>query len=189
MRIVDRPIGEKSKSEIDRKLQGMGDYVKMSYLQRALHSGLDYETKKHVCLKLAEIYENRKMFMEAAKTLKSAAEINTTFKDKAADFMRTSELYVKGGDYIEADRIFSQAIALANNKEKSELKGQYKDFYIKQAREFLKSDKRNYARQVYEKALQLDLDIGERTQIHKELLELYNKLGLIREYYKLKDSM
>ncbi|MDP4039144.1 MAG: hypothetical protein Q8P57_01010 [Candidatus Pacearchaeota archaeon] len=189
MHRVDKPIPEKTRGEIEKKIAGMGDYVKMSYLQRALRSKLDYDTKKFVLLRLAGVYEARKMFLESARLVKSAGEINTTFKDKIKDYIKAVELNIKGGDFVEADRIFSQALALGNTQEKFEMKGQLKNFYITQAKLYLKLDRRNHAKLTCEKILTLDLNIGERNEIKKTLLELYNKLGNVREYYSLRDKV
>jgi len=189
MHTVDKPISEKTKAEIEKKLEGMGDYVKMSYLQRALNSGLNFDTKKFVLLRLAGIYEARRMFLESAKMIKAASEINTTFKNKIKDYMRAVELYIKGGDYVEADRIFAQSLALGNDKEKKELKTNFKDYYLTQGKFYLGNDKRNYARIAFEKVLSLDLSTEDRKGVQEMLLELYNKLGLVKEYYALKKGM
>ena len=189
MRVIDKPIAEKSKGEIEKRLTDMGDYVKMSYLQRASRSGLDYDTKKFVLLRLAGIYEARRMFLEAAKMIKIAAEINTTFRDKIRDYMKAVELYIKGGSYTEADNLFSQALALGNSKEKHEIKKNFKSYYLNQGKFYLNNDKRNYAKVVFEKALTLDLDMNERKEVQEHLLGLYDKLGLVREYYSLKNSV
>lgn len=186
---VEKPISEKTKAEIETKISKMGDYVKMSYLQRALKSGLDFDTRKFVLIRLAGIYESRKMYLEAAKMVKAAAEINTTFKDKINDYIKAVELYIKGGEYNESDRLFTQALALGNNKEKFEMKTNYKNYYLKQGKFFLNNDKRNYARIIFERALTLDLNITEKKEVQKYLLELYDKLGLVRDYYNLKKIM
>ena len=103
--------------------------------------------------------------------------------------MKASELYIKGGNYEEADRIFSQSLSLGNSKEKSEMKKNFKEYYITQAKIYLNQDKRNYSRIAFEKALTLDLDIDERRKIQKQLLDLYDKLGMIKEFYSLKGSI
>ena len=186
---TDRPIKEKTRAEIEKNLSVMGDYVQMSYLQRALKSRLNFETKKFVLLRLGGIYESKKMFIEAAKMIKAAAEINTTFKDKNRDFMRAVELYIKGGNFIEADRIFAQSLTLGNSKEKQEMKDNFKNFYLAQARNYERLDKRNQAKITYEKLLTLELDIGERNNIQKKLLDLYEKLGDVKSYFNLKKSV
>lgn len=186
---VERPIDEKNKAQIENKLQTMGDYVQMSYLQRALKSGLDFDTRKFVLLRLGGIYEARRMHLEAAKMIKAAAEINTTYREKIRDYMKATELFIKGQDYPEADRLFAQSLALGNSQEKLQMKQAYKNFYLTQAKLFENSDKRTNAKETYEKVLALELDIGERTQVQKSLLDLYDKLGKIKEYYALKQQM
>lgn len=189
MKAVDRPIAEKTRGAIEKRLESMGDFVKMSYLQRALNSGLDFETRKFVLLRLGGIYEARRMNLEAARLIKSAAEINTTFKDKIRDFMRAVDLYIKGGDYNEAERIFNQSLALGSDRDKDEMKQKLKDFYLTQAKIFLNLDKRTSAKTIYERLLGLDLGVEERTRVQRELLALYDKLGCVREYFNLKKSM
>ncbi len=183
---VDRPIKERSSREMEAVLQGQGEYVQMSYLQRALKSPLDFETKKYALIRLAKIYEKKGMYLEAARSVKAAADINTTFKGQITDYMKVVDLYVKSGDYIEADRVFAQALALGNEREKMQMKTNLKDFYMVQAKIFLQKDKRNQAKKIFEKILTLDLEPGERNQVQNHLLEIYDKLGNIREYYKLK---
>lgn len=182
-------IQERTKQEVEAKLSTMGDYVKMDYLQRALGSGLDFETRKFVLLQLSRLYETKGMYLEAGKLMKNAAEINTTFKSKITDFMKSVELYVRGGNYTEADFVFAQALALGTDREKSELKMLMKNYYLTQARGYSKVDKRSLAKKAYEKLLSLELGPQERKDIQKELLVLYEKLGNIRDYYKLKEGM
>lgn len=189
MHNIDKPVTEKTKGEIEQKLSGMGDYVKMSYLQRALKSGLDFETKKFVLLKLATIYYEKKMYLDAAKLVKSAAEITTTYKEKIFAYLKATELHIKGGDYVEADRLFAQALALSNDREKREIKEKYKNYYIAQAKAFITQNRRSHAKAIYEKVLTLDMQMGERAEVQKTLLDLYYKLGNVKEYHALRDKM
>jgi tetratricopeptide (TPR) repeat protein len=184
--IGDRPIEEKTKGGIERAIEGMGEFVQMSYLQRALKSGLDFDTRKFVLLRLGGIYEGKGMFLEAAKMIKSAAEINTTYKDKSRDFMKAVELYIKGGNYLEADNVFRLALALGNSKEKREMKSNLKNYYLNQAIIYVNSDRRSLARAVFERMLSLDLELGERGEIERQLLDLYDKLGDVQAYFNLK---
>ena len=66
MYVVDKPITERTRTEIDAKLKTMGEYVKMSYLQRAAKSQLDFDTRKFVLLELTRIYEQKGMFLDAS---------------------------------------------------------------------------------------------------------------------------
>ncbi len=182
-------IQERTRQEIEAKLSKMGDYVKMDYLQRALTSGLDFDTRKFVLLNLSKLYEERGMYLESGKMMKNAAEINVTYKAKMTDFMKSVELYIRSGNYAEADVIFAQALVLGTDKEKTELKMQMRNYYLTCARAYNKADKRSLAKKSYEKLLTLDVGVDEKKQIQKELLVLYEKLGNIREYYKLKEIL
>lgn len=189
MHRVDKPISEKSKGEIEKELEGKGDYVKMSYLQRALKSRLDFDTKKFCMLRLAGIYEGRRMYLEAARLIKTSADINVTFKAKKDDFMKAAQLYIQGGNYAEADLVFKQTLALGGNRDKEEMKNNFKNYYITQAKYFFSNDRRNYARIVFEKVLGFDLSEQERKEVQEHLIGLYGKLGMVKEFYKLKKSM
>ena len=189
MFVVDKPIAERNRAEIDAKLKTMGEYVKMSYLQRAVKSQLDYDTRKFVLLELSRIYEQKGMYLDAAKTIRAAAEITTTFREKIGQFMKAVEFNIRGNGFAEAERIFAQALALGNDREKWEMKQLYKQFHFAQAQVYLKNDRRNNAKEMYQKILALDLNADERTQVQNVLLDLYYKLGNVREYHALKDKM
>jgi len=161
----------------------------MDYLQRALKSGLDFDTRKFVLLRLAGIYEAKRMFNEAARLIKSSADINTTYAGKINDYMKSVELFIKSGNFDEADIVFKQALACGNNKEKEEIKTNLKSYYVSQAEIYLGLDKRNHAKKTYERILKLELNPNEKLEIQKKLLDLYQRLGLIREYSVLKGSM
>lgn len=182
-------LKERSKQEIEARLASMGDYVKIDYLQRALSSGLDFDTRRYVMITLSRLYESRSMFLESARLLRNAADINTTFKAKIADFMKSVELYVRGGNYQDADYVFAQALALATDREKADLKTMMKNYYFTEAKTYTKADKRNQAKKAYEKLLMLEVTPVEKQAIQQELITLYEKLGNIREYFKLKESV
>lgn len=179
-----------SKREVEAKLAVVGDYVKMDYLQACLKKPLDFDTKKFVLVKLAEIYESKKMFLEAGKMMRNAAEINTTYDGKIQDFMKSFEFLARGGFFDEAEISFTKALGCATELQKQRLKTKKKDVYFAQAREFLKKDKRKHAMDIYERILTLpEISSAERQESQQNLLNLYEKLGKIREYYNLKNNL
>lgn len=182
-------IKERTKQEIEAKLATMGDYVKIDYLERVLKMHLDFETRKFALTAVAKLYENRGMFNEAAKAMKAASEINTTFRTKIQDYMKSIELFVKGGSFQDADFMFAQALALGNEKDKMEMRAVLKTYYLNEAKDLMARDKRNQAKKVYEKALNLDLNAQEKQHVQQQLLGLYEKLGNVQEFYRLKKSM
>lgn len=175
-----------NRRDIEAKLANVGDYVKMDYLSACLKKGLDFDTKKYVLNKLAAIYESRGMFAEAARLMRNSADINATFDGKMNDFMRSSELFIKGMVYDESDASFGKALALGNQRQKEELKAKRKTIIKLQAQDMLKKDKRKHAMMAFEKYLSLDLSAQERKEAQIILMGLYEKLGKIREFYSLK---
>jgi tetratricopeptide (TPR) repeat protein len=175
-----------TKREMEEKIASVGDYVKMDYLQACLKQNLDFDTRKFALVKLAGIYEPRGMFGDAAKLMNTSAEINTTFDGKMKDFMKATELFVKAGLFDESDVAFGKALACVNEKQKVDLKSKRKEILRAHARDLLKKDKRRNALEAYEKLASLDLTPEERTDVQNNLMQLYEKLGRVRDFYTLK---
>lgn len=179
-----------NKRDVEAKLAGVGDYVKMDYLQQCLNKQMDFDTKRFVMTKLSSIYESKLMFLEAAKLLKCVADINTTFEGKYLDFAKSMELYIKGGNFDEADLSFKKAMVCANDKQKVALKSKMKEIYKTRAKELMDRDKRKNAMEVYEKLISVSfLDSVERKEIQNSLLQLYQRLGKIKEFDNLQRNI
>lgn len=182
-------VKETNRKEIETRLSSMGDYVKIDYLSSCLKNDIDFDTRKFVLLKLAILYEGRGMFAEAGKLMNSAAEINTTFQNKITDYLKSAELFIKAGQFDDAETTFSKALACGNERQKFDIKAKRKELYKSQGKVYLNKDKRNHAMQAYERMLTFDLNAEEKREVQSTLLHLYEKLGKIREYYSLKNSM
>lgn len=178
-----------NRKEIEAKLASVGDYVKMDYLQQCLKKQLDFDTRRFTLTTLAGVYESRKMFYEAGRLIRASADINTTFEGKMDDFLKSALLFIKSGNFDEADVSAQKALGSANERQKLEIKIKVKDAYKSQAKEFLKKDKRKHAMDAYEKLLSLNLNVMEKKEIQKELLNLYEKLGKVREFYSLQKEI
>ena len=175
-----------TRKEVETKLASVGDYVKMDFLQQVLKKNIDFDTKRFVMTKLAFIYETKQMFLEAGKLMRTVADINTTFEGKYNDFAKSMELYIKAGEFDEADLSFKKALACSNPKQKDSLKKMIKETYKTRAAEMIKKDKRKNAADIYERLISLPfLDVVERKNAQAALLQLYQKLGKIREFYAL----
>ncbi|HLC53001.1 MAG TPA: hypothetical protein VJK03_00515, partial [Candidatus Nanoarchaeia archaeon] len=122
-----------TRREIEARLAKVGDYVKMDYLQACLKRNLDFDTKKYALTTLAAIYESRRMFLEAGKMTRAAAEINTTFEGKMSDFMKSMQLFIAGGNFEEAEISFAKALACSDGMQKERIKLQRREAYKKQA--------------------------------------------------------
>jgi len=178
-----------TRREIEEGLATMGDYVKMEYLLSCLKRDIDFEARKFVLVKLSGLYESKSMLWDAGKMMRNAAEINTTFQNKINDFVKSAELFVRGGRYDEADISIKRAIAIADSKQKMKVKESEKEFYKMMARFYISNDKRKQAMEAYEKMLTLEMAGEERIEAQKNLLGLYERLGKIREYNSLRGVM
>ncbi len=177
---------EKSRKEIEARFNQMGDYVKIGYLTSCLKNNLDFDTRKFVLVKLAELLENKKMFLDAGRMMKSVAEINTIFQGKVDDFVKSAELFVKGGNFDSANAAIRDAVSASNEKQKSAIRTKAREIYKMQANTLLAQNKRSRAVKIYEEMLATELDINERNDIQKSLLNLYESLGMIKEYNLLR---
>lgn len=182
--------GTITRREVEEKISKIGDYVKMDFLQQCLKKQLDFDTRKFVLVKLSQIYESRKMYLEAGKLLRAAAEINVTYDGKISDYMKSTDLYIKAGAFDESDISFAKAIGSATEIQKNGLKTKRKDMIKMQADEFMKRDKRAHALTAYEKLLSLpEVSPSEKKDIQNSLLGLYQKLGKVREFGNLQKVM
>jgi tetratricopeptide (TPR) repeat protein len=178
-------VKEIGKKEIEQKFGEMNDYLKMEYLRSCLKNQLDFETRKFVLVKLAGLYEAKGMLLEAGKMMRFAAEINTNVEIKIGDFIKSVELFVRGGDYDSADVAAKKAIS-ANENKKEEIIGRVKEFYRIQAKIYVGENRRKQAIGAYEKLLSLETDSGEIKVMQEKLLKLYEGVGDFVKYKNLK---
>lgn len=175
-------VQEKTRAEVEGKLNMMSDFLKMEYLESCIKQHREFDIKKFCNMKLAELYANRNMFSEAARNAASAAELAATYKEKIDAYMKETELWVRAAQYDKADEAFRKALASGNGQEKAEMKRAIKELYRKQAVAYEKSIRNSNALKVYQKVLEMATDEAEKTEVKRKLLDLYKKLGKIREY-------
>jgi len=179
-------VEETNRIEIERRMEGMGDFMKMDYLNSCLKQSLDFDTRKFVLVKLAGIYEENRMFIEAGKLFRNAADINATVGGRLTDFIKSCELFIKGGKFEEADVSFSRALSCVSGFEVNRIKEIVKEFYKTQAKLYLANDKRRHAMETYEKLIMgFNLDMEERKFVKGQLLDLYKRLGKNKDYETL----
>lgn len=175
-----------SKSEIEKELAGKGDFVQLDYLIAFLKEDLPTDVRKFVMLKIAEIYEAKMIFGEAAKIYNNLAVFSVPFSDKIKYHVKEAESHIKSGNFREADYATSKAMNQANAFQKNDIMLSVKQFYRKQAEAYEKSMRRSNATKLYEKLLELATTETEKKEIRTRLLGLYEKLGKFREYNALK---
>lgn len=171
-----------TRAQIEEDLKGNGDFVKIDHLNRFLKDADSLDTKKFILAKLANIYEAKGFFSDAAKNYDAAAEIVATFKEKIEFYMKETELYVKLGQFEIADAVFKKAYAFGNTREKLDCQAKYAQFYYVEAEKHEKAMRIRKAAEVYEKIYSMTSIEERRLEAKKKLLELYNKLGNMKEY-------
>ncbi len=174
-----------TRQQIEEKLTKVGDFVKIDFLTNCLKKNLDYDTRKFALVRLSGIYENKQLFPEAGKLMVSAADINTSFQGKISDFLKAGDLYIQGRKFLEAEASFNKAVSCANENQKVAIKIKKKESYWKQATVYMKKDQRKHALDIFERLLEIESDPLERKKINDNLLDLYKKLGKVREYSNL----
>jgi lipopolysaccharide biosynthesis regulator YciM len=175
-----------TKVEIENFLKGKGEFVQLSHLEIFLRKDPPLETKKFIYLKMAEIYDKKNMFTEAAKMFHSMAIISVAFTDKIKYHVKEAEMFIKAGMFNRVDEAVRKSMNDANATEKSEIFITIKNFYKKQAEQYTKELRRNHSIKIYEKLLEMNISETERSEIKEKLLKLYEKTGKLREYYSLK---
>ncbi len=181
---------EMNKGEIEKELNGKGDYVQIDTIRRFLKENPSPDLKKFVCVRLAEIYERRMMFPQAAETYSKLAEMTNIYADKMKFLIQETGNYIHGGYFEMADSITNKIIADIKPMEKTNTLNIIKDFYKTQAMIFEKEKRKSKAVEVYEKMITLKtLSDAEKTDVNNKLLRLYNDLGLVAKFLSLKGKI
>src|SRR3989344_3111187 len=174
-----------SKKDVEDTIAGKGDYVKIDHLTRFLTKSPPLEVKKFIYLELGEVYKDKGMYSEAAKYFGFLGELVLTFREKINFFIKECELHIQAGNFGMADNSFKKIMHVTNEKEIVVAKRHIHDFYIDLARKYEKADRRIQAIKVYEKILELTLsDEGDKKNAKMSLMNLYEKTGRMREYFK-----
>ena len=174
------------KKEIEEALKGQGDFVKIDHLTRYIKKVPPLEMRKFAYSKLAEIYEEKRMYFDAAKAYKNMAINSTIYREKIMYHIKEAESYIKAGEFNEGDKALKSALSESNQDQRIQIYREIKQFY-KEYAEILENDfKKNNAVKIYEKLLTMNLSEKEKDEVREKLLELYEKLGKIKEIKLLK---
>jgi len=175
-------VREKTKEEIEKKVFGMSDMVKIEYLESAAKIlGGSVDVRRFVHEKLAELYEKKGMFKEAARNIVAASLVCVTFREISKLKLKEAELHIKAGEYEAADSAFNQAVSNAGKQEKDSIKKLRKEIYSKQAEDYEKKTRCSHALRIYERIYSEERSLGLKEKLRK----LYERLGKIRELRSL----
>jgi len=175
-----------TKSEIEREISVMGDYVKIDNLVRYLKNNPHAPTdiKKFIYQKLADIYENKNMFYDTGKCYEKLIELSNVSPstDKSEYYLKAIENYAKASLFNDAERIAKIAIA-DKNIAKMDIAKYLREVYKSEAEKSIQKNKRSNAVNIYKRLIEMQtVPSIEKNEIKKILLKLYLDLGNITEY-------
>lgn len=180
---------EMTKSEVEKELQGKGDYVQIDSLRRFLKENLPLDTKKFSLIKLASTYDARKMFSEAADLYGKLAEISMNSVERSGYLTKQVEDYIKSGFFDMADLVMNKVLGEAVKfTDKAKITSSVLDFYKRQAEVYEKERRRSKAVEIYEKLLTMKISDAEKESVNKRLIDLYKALGMVDKYLKLNEA-
>lgn len=177
-----------TKVEIEKELSGKGDYVLIDNITRFVKEGIPTDIRKFVYSKLAEIYERRNMFADAAETYGKLAELGVP-TEKSNCFVKETENYIKAGFFDKADLAIKKIIASVKASERPTIMLSIKEFYKNQARTYEREKRRSFAVKTYEKLLTLNISDAEKNEINSKLSGLYKELGMVGQYMALNEKL
>lgn len=175
-------VRERTREEIEKKISGMSDMVKIEYLESAAKVlGESVDVRRFVHEKLSELYAKKGMLKEAARNMASAALFCVTFRDLVRVKLKEGELHIKTGEYDAADSAFTQASANVSKSEQESIKKLRRTLYHEQAIEYENKTRNSHALKIYEKIYS-----EERSpELKEKLRQLYQRLGKIMELRQL----
>ena len=175
-------VKEKSLEEIESRLDEMKtDLNRIDYLESALKGEFTFEIKRNLWEKLAELYEERRMFEKAGRAMANKAGIDVTFREKIDSYIKAGELFSRAGKIEDAEDMFIRAGRDASVEQKEQIKLARKNIYVLSAEALEKVGKKGSALKFYEKLIKMRLEDFEREQVKKRLIEIYKALGKFRE--------
>lgn len=174
------------KTEIDEFLVGKDTFIQIDYLTRYIRLNPPIEMRKFAYLKLARIYLNRSMFVDAAKMFSNAAVNSLTFKEQQENYLKESKSYIKAQKFEDAQNSLKKAFADANPEDRRKMYDELILFYKKEGNLLEQKNLPGRATKIYEKLIRMKLLKEDKTEIKDKLLNLYKKLGKTKEYNFLK---
>jgi tetratricopeptide (TPR) repeat protein len=176
-----------TKVEIEKELEGKGDYVLIDNITRFLKENIPTDVRRFVYLKLVVIYERRNMFFEAANIYGNLSDIAISESDRNNYLNKEAQSYIQAGFFEKADAAITKM--RVKELERRNIMASMTEFYKKQAELYEKEKRRNKAMKTYEKILTMNISEAEKNEINLKLMMLYRELGMIDEYMKMKNRL
>jgi len=176
------------KQDVEKFLEGKGDYIQVDHLERYLKLMPPIEMRKFAYLKLAQIYLNKEMYSSAAEAFKNAAVNSVIFREKQENFLNEAKAYVSEGKIDESDKALKKALDEGNKQEKEALYSEFLKFFRSEIEKREKQNKPGHLIKLYEIFLRLKVEEPEKEETKEKLLKVYDKLGKVKEARILRET-
>lgn len=176
-------VREKTIEDMEVKLATMGTALnKISYLESALKvvNG-NFEIKRFLWGELALLYEERKMFERAARSLGILASMEPMFKDRMDSYVMAAEMFCRIGKIADAENMFTRVVRDAGKADKEKVMLARKNIYFGCARDLEEKGKRASAVKFYEQLVNIRMEDVEKEEVVEKLKIAYKALGMFRE--------
>lgn len=178
-----------TKKEIEDFLKGKGDFVQIDHLTRFIKTkDVPTDKKKFVYQKLSELYAKKKMYGESARMQNNISISSHIFSEKVDAHVKEAQFCIIAGDFKSADEAVKKAMGESNVSRGAEIYVQIKEFYKDEGERLLGENKKGQAMKLYEKMLELRLTESDREEVKEKLMKLYESLGKVKEFFKLKGN-
>ncbi|MDA3837199.1 MAG: hypothetical protein PF542_06280 [Nanoarchaeota archaeon] len=174
------------KYEIEDALADKDDFVQIDYLTKYIKEQPPIDMRKYANLRLARVYLNRAMFVDAAKSFRNAAINSVVFKEQQENCMKEAKCYIRALKFEDAGSALKKAFAEANQDKRNEMYKDFLNYYKKVGEDFEKAGLPGKSTKLYEKLIRMKITDKDKAQVKEKLLALYEKLGKTKEYNFLK---
>lgn len=169
------------KEDIERALDGKGDFIQIDYLNRYLKLNPPIEMRKFAHLKLADIYMAKEMFTDAGIAYRNAAINSVPFREKRKFYIEEAKAEILGLKFEKSDKALKRAFDEANVRERREMYDEIIRFYKDTGKKALKHGKPGRALKIYEKLYRMKISDSDKELVKEKLVQLYEKLGMREE--------
>jgi len=178
-----------SEGEIRQRLSTfISDELRAEFLENCLRKKLGDSVRKNVHIALAQIYEKKRWYGNASRNITSALLCTNIYREKIELNMKLGKLNLLDDKHILSRDAFKMAMDIANSEEKEKLSNEVKNIYLNGAKSLEEKGKLSRAVSIYEYSLDL-LNEDERIKAKQRLMILYEKLGRIKDFMRLKREL
>ena len=166
----------------------MSDELKAEFIENCLKKKLDSSVKKNIHIKVADIYEKKRWYTNAALHVSAAVSCTDIYREKMGLYIKLGQLNIKDNKHIMARDAFKAAMDYANTEEKKKIGTDIKNLYLNEASSLDANGKWAKATSIYEYSLDL-LNDAEKKTVKQKLVVLYEKLGRIKDSIRMKREL